>query len=39
MIQQSPLLGIYLDKTKSKRYMRNYVLSGSTHNNQNMETS
>ena len=34
-----PLLGIYLDKTNSKRYIHPYVHSSTTYNSQDMETT
>ena len=34
-----PLLGIYLDKTKFKRYMHPYVHSSTLHNSHDMETA
>ena len=34
-----PLLGIYPDKTLSKRYMHPYVHSSTIHNSQDMEAT
>ena len=34
-----PLLGTYLDKTASKRYMHPYVRISTTHNSQDMEVT
>ena len=34
-----PLLGIYPDKTKFKKYMYLYVCSSTSHNSQDIETT